>query len=242
MSFFTQFTGGTITGYTQSSTLTVSGSLAVPLNTQRIEALVVGGGGDGSTFESGGGFGGAAVIEIPVTGESLVITIGAGGSPGSSSTVASAGTIYARVGGGGVGGTATGGAGNFGGGGGGGASAPSASSGGAGGGPPIGNLLWSIYPSAEGATGVAGAGGVVAANVGNAGGAGSLGAWIQAIPDTPTCRPTLRLQAKRSARCDGRWCRSSKRRRSPVSRNRSVRMSMSRRYVSQYFWTSKVDF
>lgn len=160
--------GGSITRYTQTSTITSSQSIPVPNGVQRIEALLVGGGGAGSRESNGGGgggFGGAAVIEIPVTGQPLQVVIGAGGATntsagsrgatGSPTYVVSAGTRYAEVGGGGGGGAGTGGvttqpsAGRSGGGGGGGAHQQFGASGG---GAPIGNLLWSAYPATEDTT------------------------------------------------------------------------------------------
>lgn len=147
---------GSISRYIQTPTITSSRTIAVPPGTQRIEALLVGGGGaggasGGDTGGGGGGFGGAAIIEIPITGQPLQVIIGAGGAsthlPGSSTSVTSAGTLYAEVGGGGGGGGGAGGAadnGRSGGGGGGGGDA--ALNGANGGSPPIGNLLWSIYP------------------------------------------------------------------------------------------------
>ena len=114
MSYFSQFTGGTITGYTQSATLTVSQAISVPADTKRIEVLLVGGGGGGGNstapnsvgMSAGGGFGGAAIIEFPVTGSPLSLVIGAGGAAntdGSPTYIISAGAIYAEVGGGGAG-------------------------------------------------------------------------------------------------------------------------------------------
>ena len=116
---------------------------------KRIEALLCGGGGGGGSG-CGGGFGGLAVLEIPVTGQPLQITIGAGGAGGSSgarggtTTVSSAGTILAAVGGGG-GGNNSGAAinGSYGGGGG---AANSLNVAGCGGCPPLGRLIWSPQP------------------------------------------------------------------------------------------------
>ena len=51
MSTLSQFTGGTITGYTQSTTYTSSQTVSVPAGTKRIEALLCGGGG-GSSLDS----------------------------------------------------------------------------------------------------------------------------------------------------------------------------------------------
>ena len=159
---------GSISRYIQTPVITTSQTIAVPPGTQRIEALLVGGGGSGvqavSNYRAGGGgFGGAAIIEIPITGSPLQIVIGAGGSQGDASTntagsptyVVSAGTRYAEVGGGGAGlyNNYTQlpdfkGNGRSGGGGGGGAgeSTSTTQNAGNGGSPPIGNLLWSIYP------------------------------------------------------------------------------------------------
>ena len=170
-------TAGTISRYTQTPIITTSQTIPVPSGVKRIEALLVGGGGAGGGSPEGyanccggGGFGGAAIIEIPVTGSPLVVTIGAGGTintdnygnNGSPTQVVSAGTMYAEVGGGGGGGGYTygytqyapGRPGRSGGGGGGGTadSAGYSSLGGQGGSPPIGNLLWSIYPQEAGAT------------------------------------------------------------------------------------------
>ena len=99
-------TTGGITRYIQTQTIQTSRIVPVPPGTKRIEALLVGGGGGGGV--GGGGFGGAALIEIPVTGSPLEVVIGAGGagnsfSGGSSSYIVSAGTRYAEVGGGGSG-------------------------------------------------------------------------------------------------------------------------------------------
>ena len=151
---------GSISRYIQTPVIFSSRTIAVPPGTQRIEALLVGGGGGGGNNASlqwggggGGGFGGAAVIEIPITGTGLVVIIGAGGvtdTKGGSTSITSAGTIYALVGGGsagahanangpsGVSGASAGGGGGGGGG--------NQGFGGPGGGPPIGKLLWSIYP------------------------------------------------------------------------------------------------
>lgn len=163
---------GTISRYIQTPLILTSQTIAVPPGTQRIEALLVGGGGAGQGYNGaqggGGGFGGAAIIEIPVTGSPLQIVIGAGGTPntgndnnntaGSPTYVVSAGTRYAEVGGGGrgqcsnIGGTYyAGGTGRSGGSGGGlnpwnGVYNNGAGHAGDGGGPPIGKLLWSIYP------------------------------------------------------------------------------------------------
>jgi hypothetical protein len=160
---------GTISRYIQTPVLFTSQTIAVPPGTQRIEALLVGGGGAGTSEGAGGGFGGSAIIEIPVTGSPLQVVIGAGGTgtnsastntAGSPTYVISAGTRYAEVGGGGCGvsGNNTIGLagsrfnGRSGGGGGGGRYTESTSLdvtsyAGSGGGPPIGNLLWSIYPA-----------------------------------------------------------------------------------------------
>ena len=72
---------GTITRYIQTPPITSSQTVAVPPGTQRIEALVVGGGGAGGTsLGGGGGFGGAAIFDIPITGQSLQVIVGAGGT------------------------------------------------------------------------------------------------------------------------------------------------------------------
>lgn len=153
-------TAGGVTRYVQTSTITTSQTITPPSGTLRIEALLVGGGGGGGTDPSraGGGFGGAAIIEIPVTGSPLQVVVGAGGSAntdGSPTYVVSAGTRYAEVGGGGGGQSSVSpsapaaakicaGFGRSGGGGGG---SPNNGFQGAPGGPaPIGNILWSIYP------------------------------------------------------------------------------------------------
>ena len=52
MSTLSQFMGGTITGYTQSTTYTSSQTVSVPVGTKRIEALLCGGGGGGSSLNS----------------------------------------------------------------------------------------------------------------------------------------------------------------------------------------------
>lgn len=151
-----------ITRYTQTGTLLSSRTIAVPPGTKRIEALLCGGGG-GSTNGAGGGFGGIAVIEIPITGQPLQVVIGAGAaylsaSPGSPTYVVSAGTRYGEVGGGG---TASNGGGankngrSGGGGAGGGADGGSDTAdtyGGNGGGPPIGKLVWTAYPQDNSST------------------------------------------------------------------------------------------
>lgn len=100
--------GGSVSGYVQTQPIFNSGAVNIPSGTKRIEALLVGGGGGGSG-SGGGGFGGIVIFEIPITGYSLDIVIGAGGSGGTgliggrggTTTVGSAGTIYAAVGGGG---------------------------------------------------------------------------------------------------------------------------------------------
>ncbi len=160
---------GTISRYIQTPVIYTSRTIAVPPGTQRIEALLVGGGGAGTREGAAGGFGGAAIIEIPVTGSPLQVVIGAGGTgtnststntAGSPTYVVSAGTRYAEVGGGGCGvsGNNTIGVagsrfnGRSGGGGGGGqyvavSTFDQSNYAGSGGAPPIGNLLWSIYPA-----------------------------------------------------------------------------------------------
>lgn len=162
---------GSISRYIQTPLITTSQTIAVPPGTQRIEALLVGGGGSGQGYNGlaggGGGFGGAAIIEVPITGQPLQVTIGAGGvantandnnnTAGSPTYVVSAGTRYAEVGGGGQGQASVisaayyvGGTGRSGGSGGGlnpfSGGYNLGSRGGMGGGPPIGKLLWSIYP------------------------------------------------------------------------------------------------
>ena len=54
MSTLSQFMGGTITGYTQSSTYTSSQTVSVPAGTKRIEALLCGGGGGAGNGSTGG--------------------------------------------------------------------------------------------------------------------------------------------------------------------------------------------
>lgn len=155
---------GTISRYIQTPDLYTSQTIAVPPGTQRIEALLVGGGGaGGGNNGGGGGFGGAAIIEIPITGASLQVVIGAGGTgaggrgpSGSPTYIVSAGTRYAEVGGGGGGtsnnyATSGGSAARSGGGGGGVWNSTTSwySNGGVtgvGGAPPIGKLLWTAYP------------------------------------------------------------------------------------------------
>lgn len=140
---------GTISRYIQTPTISTSQTIAVPPGTQRIEALLCGGGGGGGSGPGGGGgFGGCAIIEVPVTGQPLQIVIGAGGASntaGSPTYIVSAGTRYAEVGGGGYGSPSSfaGGSGRSGGGGGGDSFGYGGGNGGA---PPIGKLLWSIYP------------------------------------------------------------------------------------------------
>ncbi len=108
MSTLSQFMGGTITGYTQSTTYTSSQTVTVPVGTKRIEALLCGGGGGGSYYfsnsDGGGGFGGLQIYNIPITGSSLVLVVGAGGArniAGGTTSVSAGGTMYAAVGGGG---------------------------------------------------------------------------------------------------------------------------------------------
>lgn len=145
---------GSISRYIQTPTITSSQTIAVPPGTQRIEALLCGGGGSGGGFAGGGGgFGGAAIMEIPITGSPLQVVIGAGGvssNNGSPTYIVSAGTRYAEVGGGGGGGAQNtiAGSGRSGGGGGGGSTqAGFGFVAGTGGCPPIGNMLWCIYPT-----------------------------------------------------------------------------------------------
>jgi len=106
---------GTITTYTQTGVLATSQTVAVPAGTKRIEALLCGGGGAGGAAANnygGGGFGGLQLFEIPIVGTTLDIVIGSGGTGvlgnvgnrGGTTTVGSAGTIYAATGGGGGGG------------------------------------------------------------------------------------------------------------------------------------------
>lgn len=160
---------GTISRYIQTPLILTSQTIAVPPGTQRIEALLVGGGGGSGvdingagTYGGGGGFGGACIIEIPITGSPLQVVIGAGGAPtvsGSPTYVVSAGTRYAEVGGGGAGYASWDGASTYysayagrSGGGGGGSSGISASGyvfSGAGGMPPIGKLLWCALPQSQ---------------------------------------------------------------------------------------------
>lgn len=142
---------GAITRYTQTSTLLNSTTIAVPNGVKRIEALLCGGGGYGSY--GGGGFGGCAVIQIPITGNNQVLSvvIGAGATgtsaAGSPTYVVSAGTRYAEVGGGGSGdnnGSQKNGRSGGGGAGGGGPNS-GVRTGGNGGSSPIGNVLWMAY-------------------------------------------------------------------------------------------------
>ncbi len=101
MSTLSQFMGGTITGYTQSSTYTSSQTVSVPVGTKRIEALLCGGGGGGAYYfgqggTGGGGFGGCQIYNIPITGSSLELVVGAGGTrtaAGGTTSVTSAGTM-----------------------------------------------------------------------------------------------------------------------------------------------------
>ena len=94
MSTLSQFTGGTITNHTQSTTYTSSQTVTVPAGTKRIEALLCGGG-------SVGGFGGLQIYNIPVTGAALNLIIGAGTNTaiGGETSVSSNNTKYAAVGG-----------------------------------------------------------------------------------------------------------------------------------------------
>ena len=149
----------TVGRYIQTPTISTSQTIPVPAGVKRIEALLVGGGGGGSAGGNigggGGGFGGAGVFEIPITGQPLVITVGAGGAvynAGSPTSVSSANTKYAEIGGGGNGAdlgavVAARGARSGGGGGGGTQLTDPYRLGGSGGSPPIGMLLWSPYPA-----------------------------------------------------------------------------------------------
>lgn len=95
MSILSQFGGWSITGYTQSATLTTSQTVTVPAGTKRVEALLCGGG-------SSGGFGGLQVYAIPLTGASYNLIVGAGlGSAGvgGETSVSSNNMKYAAVGG-----------------------------------------------------------------------------------------------------------------------------------------------
>jgi hypothetical protein len=95
-----------ITGFIQSDVITTSQTVAVPPGTLRIEALLCGGGGGGGPVAAGG-LGGLAVYDIPVTGQPLSITVGAGGAPGAyggATCVQAGGVTYARVVGGAGGG------------------------------------------------------------------------------------------------------------------------------------------
>jgi len=146
---------GTISRYIQTPTILTSQTIAVPPGTQRIEALLCGGGGGAGRQQSGGGgFGGVGVFLIPITGQPLVVTIGAGGvgqtatvtqTAGSPTYVTSGKIMYAAIGGGGAGVWSNVGAsaknGSLGGGGGG-VNTNYNSTGGMGGGPPFGQLLW----------------------------------------------------------------------------------------------------
>jgi hypothetical protein len=177
--------GGSITRYIQTPIILSSRTVAVPEGVKRIEALLVGGGGGGGYF-TGGGFGGAAIIQVPVTGSSLQVVIGAGGTgttgngnDGSPTYIVSANTRYAEVGGGGGGGNSTttpAPSGRSGGGGGGGYGDGSGTVvGGPGGGPPIGNLLWTAYPQSGSSSYVlAGVAGVFGQSTSN-GGTGGIG-------------------------------------------------------------------
>lgn len=138
---------GTVSKYVQTSPITSTRTISVPPGTQRIEALICGGGGAGGS--TGGGFGGMGVFLIPVTGQPLVVTIGAGGTwsggagtRGSPTYITSANTVYALIGGGagGMGGnTST----YFPGPGGGGTGGYNQDIGSPGGAAPVGQLLWS---------------------------------------------------------------------------------------------------
>jgi hypothetical protein len=95
MSILSQFGGWSITGYTQSSTLTTSQTVAVPAGTKRVEALMCGGG-------SPNGFGGLQLYAIPLTGASYNVIVGAGvsnGVVGGETSISSNNTKYAAVGG-----------------------------------------------------------------------------------------------------------------------------------------------
>jgi hypothetical protein len=168
--------GAAITSYQQTPIILSSQTITAPPGTKRIEALLVGGGGGGGAdgniegagpwYAGGGGFGGAAIFLIPVNPDPYQIIIGAGGTGvvpvsgatgnvGSVSTIQQGGIVYARIGGGGGGSSYVGvSAGRLGGGGGGGSyrdwdiygNPPFAYPGGAGGEPPMGQMIWSLYP------------------------------------------------------------------------------------------------
>lgn len=110
-----------IARYIQSPVYYSSTTVIPPPGTKQIHCWLVGGGGGGSKgqnhntsyghnqhhshqhYGGGGGFGGAACFDIPVTTDPLVVTIGAGGTSGSSggqSRITIAGMIVAQVGGG----------------------------------------------------------------------------------------------------------------------------------------------
>lgn len=196
-----------VTKYTQTPTILSSQTIQVPSGVKRIEALLCGGGGEGLSDGGGGGFGGLAVIEIPITGQPLQVVIGAGAAgyssdPGSPTYIVSAGTRYAEVGGGGTAGyietNPTGRNGRSGGGGAGGGTfygIDANTVGGNGGGPPIGKLIWTLYPqdnsttttqaNSNAAPAGAGTGGRTIADAGTngsfGGGGGGGGGWTPNI-------------------------------------------------------------
>jgi hypothetical protein len=173
--------GGAISGFQQTPVILSSQTITPPAGTKQIHALLAGGGGGGGgdfdydpgqgyvIFGNGGGFGGCAIFNIPVTTDPLQVIVGAGGAGGIRSTywpscvgggggatmVRSGGVTWARVGGGGGGssGFTTGGVGRFGGGGGAGCAYSwnynDGYAGGNGGEPPIGQMLWYLYPPAN---------------------------------------------------------------------------------------------
>lgn len=173
-----------IAGFQQTSVITSSQAITPPPGTKQIHALLVGGGGGGGgdlnydpgnglvVYGNGGGFGGCAIFNIPVTTDPLQLIIGAGGvggiysdfwpncvgGNGGTTMVRSGGITWARIGGGGGGGgglqgAAGAGAGRFGGGGGAGSvfswNYSGGYIGGNGGEPPIGQMLWYLYPPAN---------------------------------------------------------------------------------------------
>jgi len=111
-----------IARYIQSPVYYSSITIKAPPGTKQIHAWLVGGGGgtgsnhktatqmpqyhqdhqEGFSTPGGGGFGGAACFDLPVTTDPIVVTIGAGGAGavGGTSSITIGGMVYAQIGGG----------------------------------------------------------------------------------------------------------------------------------------------
>lgn len=116
-----------ISRYVQSPVYYNSTTIRPPPGTKKIHVWLVGGGGGAGSWRrqrghshhndygqhayseatseaGGGGFGGAALFELPVTTEPIVLTVGAGGAGptgvGGASTITIGGVMFAKVGGG----------------------------------------------------------------------------------------------------------------------------------------------